>query len=402
MAVRSAYGPAILRRHRSCRARSRRQLDAKRGAPSARSAWLHRIRRSRSAGRLLVERDNGPIHGRCHLNVRGRDYRQRRRHGTDQRPVATSAATTTAGAASSTTTAPPATGAALEVSQITFPGPVGELKGAFSAAPKPKGAVLIVHEIFGLSAHFLKLPGRFAASGYTAVVVDLLSREGGTAAIADQGQITAKIVGGGVERHLADLRAGLDELGKRAPGVKLGMVGFCFGGGMTWSMLNAGEPRLAVAAPFYRPGADGADFSKSKAAVLGVYAENDARVNASRDAMEAALTKAGLVHEIKTFPGVGHQFFNDTGGAYNPAQAEAAYPELMSWFARTSTDSVGPDGVGAPKVSTGWSRVFNGRDHLSNATSTGVPERSAPQGLRTDERPLPRRHRRRRSVSLLV
>jgi carboxymethylenebutenolidase len=248
-------------------------------------------------------------------------------------PAATSTATTTVGVASSTTTAPPATGAALEVSQIAFPGPAGELKGAFSAAPKPKGAVLIVHEIFGLSAHFLKLPARFAASGYTALVVDLLSREGGTAAIADQGQITAKIVGGGVERHLADLRAGLDELGNRAPGVKLGMVGFCFGGGMTWSMLNAGEPRLAVAAPFYGPGVDGADFSKSKAAVLGVYAENDARVNASRDAMEAAMTKAGLVHEIKTFPGVGHAFFNDTGGAYNPTQAEAAYAELMAWFA---------------------------------------------------------------------
>ena len=95
----------------------------------------------------------------------------------------------------------------------------------------------------------------------------------GITGIADQGQITAKIVGGGVERHLADLRAGLDELGKRAPGVKLGMVGFCFGGGMTWSMLNAGEPRLAVAAPFYGPGVDGADFSKSKAAVLGVRRE---------------------------------------------------------------------------------------------------------------------------------
>jgi carboxymethylenebutenolidase len=111
------------------------------------------------------------------------------------------------------------------------------------------------------------------------------------------------------------------------------MIGFCFGGGMTWSMLNAGEPRLAVAAPFYGPGVDGADFSKSTAAVLGVYAENDGRVNASRDAMEAALTKAGLVHEIKTFPGVGHAFFNDTGNAYNPTQAEAAYADLMSWFA---------------------------------------------------------------------
>jgi carboxymethylenebutenolidase len=247
--------------------------------------------------------------------------------------VATSAAATSAAVASSAATTSPATGAAPDVNQITFAGPAGELTGAFSAAPRPKGAILIVHEIFGLSPHFLKLPARFAASGYSALVVDLLSRDGGTSAIADQGKITAKVVGAGVERHLADLRAGLDELEKRAPGVRLGMIGFCFGGGMTWSMLNAGEERLAVAAPFYGPGVDGADFSKSKAAVLGVYAENDGRVNASRDAMAAALTKAGLVHEIKTFPGVGHAFFNDTGNAYNQTQAEAAYADLTSWFA---------------------------------------------------------------------
>jgi carboxymethylenebutenolidase len=247
-------------------------------------------------------------------------------------PLATSAVAS-ATTLPTSTTATLATAATPEVSQISFPGPAGELKGAFAAAAQPKGAVLIVHEIFGLSAHFLKLPGRFAASGYTALVVDLLSRDGGTVSISDQGQITAKIVGAGVERHLADLRAGLDELGKRAPGVKFGMVGFCFGGGMTWSMLNAGEPRLAAAAPFYGPGPADADFSKSTAAVLGVYAENDGRVNASRDAMEAALTKAGLVHEMRTYPGVGHQFFNDTSSAYNQTQAQAAYTDLMSWFA---------------------------------------------------------------------
>ena len=322
-----------LRSYRSRRARCRRQPDATRGDPSSRSAWHHRILGSRPTGRLFFERDNGHVDGRHPIDVRCRYYRQRRHHDTDQRSSCDLCRHDNGRGCAEFDDGISRWRRPVEVSQITFPGPAGELKGAFSAAPKSKGAVLIVQEIFGLSAHFLKLPGRFAASGYTALVVDLLSREGGIAAIADQGQITAKVVGGGVERHLADLRAGLDELGKRAPGVNLGMVGFCFGGGMTWSMLNAGEPRLAVAAPFYGPGVDGADFSKSKAAVLGVYAENDARVNASRDAMEAALTKAGLVHEIKTFPGVGHAFFNDTGGAYNPTQAEAAYAELMSWFA---------------------------------------------------------------------
>ena len=142
------------------------------------------------------------------------------------------------------------------------------------------------------------------------------------------------LVAAGTDRHLADLRSGLDELARRTPGVKLALIGFCFGGGMTWSMLNAGESRLAAAAPFYGTGPDNADFSKSKAAVMGVYAETDTRVNASRDAMTAALVKSGVPHEIKTYPGVGHAFFNDTGARYDKPQADAAFADLLAWFGR--------------------------------------------------------------------
>ena len=70
------------------------------------------------------------------------------------------------------------------------------------------------------------------------------------------------------------------------------------------------------------------------AAVLAVYAEVDSRVNASRDAMGAALTKAGAIHEIKTFPGVDHAFFNDTGARYNAVQATAAWNAVLAWLAR--------------------------------------------------------------------
>ena len=104
---------------------------------------------------------------------------------------------------------------------------------------------------------------------------------------------------------------------------------------MVWSLLASGEPRLAAAAPFYGPLPDNADFSGSpNAAVLGVYAEQDARVNASRDAARAALQKAGLTHEIVTFPGVNHAFFNDTGARYNAAAAAEAYQRLTDWFGR--------------------------------------------------------------------
>ena len=107
------------------------------------------------------------------------------------------------------------------------------------------------------------------------------------------------------------------------PGAKLAVIGFCFGGGMTWQLLAAGDPRIAAAVPFYGPLPDGADFSGSpSAAVLGIYAEQDSRVDASRDAAEAALEAAGLEHELRTFAGVDHAFFNDTGARDDPAAAD--------------------------------------------------------------------------------
>ena len=91
---------------------------------------------------------------------------------------------------------------------------------------------------------------------------------------------------------------------------------------MVWQLLAAGEPRLAAAVPFYGPFPTDADLAGSpSAAVLAVYAGLDNRVNASRDAAEAALQKAGLTHEIVTFPGVDHAFFNDTGPRYDAAAA---------------------------------------------------------------------------------
>ena len=132
-------------------------------------------------------------------------------------------------------------------------------------------------------------------------------------------------------RFVADLKAGVTELRRRVPGKKVAAIGFCFGGGMTWLLLASKEPRLSAAVPFYGPFPDGGSLAGSNAAVLGVYAELDARVNASRSAARAALRKAGLKHAIATFPGVDHAFFNPTSARHDPAAAAAAYRRMLSW-----------------------------------------------------------------------
>ena len=68
--------------------------------------------------------------------------------------------------------------------------------------------------------------------------------------------------------------------------------------------------------------------------MLAVYAELDARVNASREAATAALEAAGLTHEVKTYAGADHAFFNDTGPRYHEAAADEAYADVLAWFDR--------------------------------------------------------------------
>jgi carboxymethylenebutenolidase len=226
-------------------------------------------------------------------------------------------------------------GPAVATQAVTFPGPEGRtLQGAWAPASQPRGAVLVIHENRGLNDHIRSVAGRLAASGYPALAIDLLSAEGGTAALGDEAKAMAALSSAPQERFVADMRAGLDELGRRASGQKLGAIGFCFGGGMVWLLLASGEPRLAAAAPFYGPLPDNADFSGSTAAVLGIYAEQDERVNASREAATAALERAGLTHEIVTYPGANHAFFNDTGPRYNQGAATQAYAKVLDWLGR--------------------------------------------------------------------
>lgn len=230
---------------------------------------------------------------------------------------------------------PPGSENAVPTSPVTWAGPRGELQGAWAPAGDPRGAVLVIHENKGLNDYIRSVAGRFAGAGYSALAIDLLSAQGGTGTFTDPAEATAALSKLPPEQAVADLRSGIDELARRVPDRKLAAVGFCMGGGMVWRLLAAGEPRLAAAVPFYGPTPENPDFSGSKdVAVLGIYAAQDQRVNATEPVARAALEKAGLDFELVTEPDANHAFFNDTGERYNAVAANDAWIRVQDWFSR--------------------------------------------------------------------
>jgi carboxymethylenebutenolidase len=195
--------------------------------------------------------------------------------------------------------------------------------------------VLVIHENRGLTDHIRMVAGRFAASGFSALALDLLSEEGGTGAFPGEAEVAAALAQIPPERFDADMQAAVTELIARVPRTRPAAVGFCFGGGMVWRLLASGESRVAAAAPFYGPFPEGGDLRGARAAVLGIYGGLDARVNATRDAATAALEAARLPHQILTFTEADHAFFNDTGARFNPPAAAEAWRRTLDWFKRS-------------------------------------------------------------------
>ena len=232
--------------------------------------------------------------------------------------------------------------APVATTPITFAGPRGTLVGAWAqaATPKVKGGVLVIHENRGLTPHIANVAGRFAANGFSALALDLLSEEGGTGAFPDEAAIMAKLseisaTPESAKRFDADMKAAITEIAKRVGRhTPINAIGFCFGGGMIWRLLVAKETRLSAAAPFYGPFPSDGDVRGIKADVLGVFAGVDDRVNATRETARAALEAARVDYEILTFTEAQHAFFNDTNPArFNAPAAEQAWLRVNAWFA---------------------------------------------------------------------
>lgn len=225
---------------------------------------------------------------------------------------------------------------AIVAGPAEFPGKDTRLAG-YLARPARAGEfpiVLVCHENRGLTRHIEDVTRRVAKAGYVGLAVDLLSREGGTDKLRFDA-IPGLLGKAPPARFVQDFHSGL-AFAKSLPSARphsAGMVGFCFGGGVTWRVAAA-TPELRAAVPFYGLPVDAAEVPNIGAAVLAIYAGRDQRIDQRIPAIEAAMQKNGKTFRKIVYPNVDHAFHNDTGERYDAGAARAAWSETLAWFAK--------------------------------------------------------------------
>jgi len=247
----------------------------------------------------------------------------------------TAAVTSTTPTASQPTASAAGTYEPLSASDIEFPGDGATLLGhlARPSGAERRPAVLVCHENRGLTEHIKDVARRLASAGYVGLAVDLLSRTGGTSAVSDPADVPGILGNTPPEQFLSDFVSAWRWLQDQAYVLTdgVGMVGFCFGGGVTWRVaIGLADVRAAV--PFYGPHPDPSEVGAIQGAVLAIYAGNDERINQSIPAIEAAMQASGKIYEKAIYPGVDHAFHNDTGSRYNAEAATDAWARTLDWF----------------------------------------------------------------------
>lgn len=213
------------------------------------------------------------------------------------------------------------------------PGGYGKLRGYLAQPAGHSGklpVVLVVHENRGLNPHIEDITRRLALDGFIAFAPDALFPLGGYPGDEDKArELFPKLDQAKVRE---DFVAAAEYLQRLPEGNgKLGVVGFCYGGGIA-NYLATRLPNLAAAVPFYgnQPPVD--DVARIKAPLLIHYAEKDERINAGWPAYESALKAAGVRYEAWVYPGVQHGFNNDTTPRYDEAAARLAWQRTIGFF----------------------------------------------------------------------
>ncbi|MDR1350707.1 MAG: dienelactone hydrolase family protein [Zoogloeaceae bacterium] len=233
------------------------------------------------------------------------------------------------------------------------PNGYGKLRGLL-AQPANVGSklptVLVVHENRGLNPHIEDIARRLALDNFIAFAPDALYPLGGYPGDEDKArEIFLKldqtktredfVAAVGVLKHLP------------AGNGKVGVVGFCYGGGIA-NFLATRLPDLDAVVPFYGGQPSTEDVPNIKTPLLLHYAEHDERINAGWPPYEAALKKAGIKYEAYIYPGVQHGFNNDTTPRFDEAAAKLAWKRTLDFF--NAHLRAGNDAAPAPTQGDGW------------------------------------------------
>ena len=173
-------------------------------------------------------------------------------------------------------------------------------------------AVVVIHEIFGMSDWVRSLTDQLAEAGYIAIAPDLLSGmgpNGGGSSEFDRNGVSQAIQKLPADQITADLNAAADYAAKLpACNGKVAVAGFCYGGSQTFRFAT-NRPSLAAAFVFYGTGPDSKEaIAKIKCPVYGFYGGNDARVDATIPKSQELMKEAGKTYEPVTYEGAGHGF----------------------------------------------------------------------------------------------
>lgn len=233
----------------------------------------------------------------------------------------------------------------LKAEKVEFPSPhgYGKARGYLvHPAPESKTAtktagtrptILVAHENRGLNPHIEDIARRLALEGFVVFAPDALFPLGGYPGDEDQARaLFAKLDQSKTQEDFL-AAAGFARTRPGSNG-KLGVVGFCYGGGIA-NLLATRVPDLGGAVPFYGLAPPLDQVKAIKAPLLLHFADHDDRINATWPPYEAALKAAAVKYEAFKYPGTEHGFNNDTTPRYDPAAAKLAWQRTIAFFGRT-------------------------------------------------------------------
>lgn len=218
---------------------------------------------------------------------------------------------------------------------VAFANAAGDTVRAYVGYPERQGrapAIIVIHEIYGLTDWETQVVDEYAAKGYVAIVPDLLSsRFGSTSALGDSARrIVSTLTREGV---LADLDATWQYINAQPATAtdNIGTIGFCWGGGTVWNYA-AHNPKLKAAVVCYGPLADTLMLQQVQAPVLGVYGQNDGRVTNALPAIVRTMQAIGKSFVADSYAGTGHGFLKPGRTGYGTAEAARAQTDIDAFL----------------------------------------------------------------------